>query len=120
MAGISLGGLITVYAACTYPHIFTRVAGLSTAFYANQEKIEELVSSTNFAKIERFYLDCGSKEAGDNIEISENFLQSNEVIAEILKDKVENFRFEVIKNAEHNYGDFKKRISDVLKFLLDD
>ncbi|OZM56963.1 esterase [Lottiidibacillus patelloidae] len=121
MVGISLGGLISVYAACTYPNIFTRIAGISTAFYANQEKMEELVSSVNLANVERFYLDCGTTEAGEDAVISENFLQSNEKVVNLLMEKeVKNFRFEVITGAKHHYDDFKKRIPDVLQYLLGD
>ncbi|WP_176167330.1 alpha/beta hydrolase [Mesobacillus jeotgali] len=55
MAGISLGSLITVYAACTYPQIFKRIAGLSSGFYRNQEEIEKLVESADLSQIEKLY-----------------------------------------------------------------
>ncbi|WP_197206661.1 alpha/beta hydrolase-fold protein [Cytobacillus firmus] len=83
MAGISLGGLLSVYAGCKYPDVFKRIAGMSSAFYRNQEEIEKLAGSTPSS--EKIYLDCGTAEAGENSKISELFLESNKAVYEKLK-----------------------------------
>ncbi|HYK72080.1 MAG TPA: alpha/beta hydrolase-fold protein [Pseudoneobacillus sp.] len=117
MAGISLGGLISTYAACHYPHLFKRVAILSSAFYRNQEDIENLLKKADLSLIEKFYMDCGTKEAGGNENLSKQFYESNQAIYEILKDKVENTKFEMDHGAEHGYGFFKKRFPEILSFI---
>ncbi|WP_407269807.1 alpha/beta hydrolase [Radiobacillus sp. PE A8.2] len=74
MAGISLGALISTYAMCCYPQIFKRIAAISAAYYRNQEEIERLLRSSDLSKVERFYLDCGTRESGANDVISTAFL----------------------------------------------
>ena len=54
IAGVSLGGLISTYAACRYPHIFTKVATISSAFWRNKEEIEKLLKHTDLSLIENF------------------------------------------------------------------
>jgi predicted alpha/beta superfamily hydrolase len=118
MAGISLGGLISTYAACRYPNIFTRVAAISPAYFRNQEEIEKLIRNSDLSSIERFYLDCGTNEAGDEKRLSEGFLASNEAVYEILKNKIIDTRLEVLNSAEHHYSDFRKRVPEIFSFLF--
>ncbi|SMQ77506.1 Predicted hydrolase of the alpha/beta superfamily [Bacillus sp. OV166] len=118
MAGISLGGLISTFAACRYPHIFTRVAAVSSAFYRNQEELEKLLKSSDLSSIEDFYLDCGTKEASGEALISKEFVASNNSIYEILREKISNVKFEIINDAEHNYFFFRERFPKILSFLV--
>jgi predicted alpha/beta superfamily hydrolase len=118
MAGISLGALIAAYAACTYPTIFKRVAGISSAFYRNQEEIERLMEKTDLSLLERIYFDCGTAEAGENDEISKLFLQSNQAIFDIIIQNEVKAELKVIEGAHHNYEAFKKRIPQVISYLM--
>ncbi|MDN4593015.1 alpha/beta hydrolase [Polycladomyces subterraneus] len=118
MAGVSLGGLISTFAACRYPEIFTKVAGISSAFYRNQEEIENLLRASDISAIELFYLDCGTEEAGEEHAISKEFVASNKAIYEILKSKVSNTKFQVVVGAEHNYKAFRKRVPKMFSFLF--
>lgn len=117
MAGISLGGLISTCAACCYPHIFKNVVVLSSAFWRNQEEIEKLIQNSDLSPIESFYLDCGTREAREKDFISKEFLASNKAIYEILHEKITNTKFEVIKDSEHNYMFFRKRVPELFTFL---
>ncbi|OEH92563.1 alpha/beta hydrolase [Bacillus solimangrovi] len=118
MGGISLGGLISTYAMCRYPHIFTRVAAISSAYFRNQEEIEQLIRNTNLSTVDRFYLDCGTKELSHNEAVSREFVISNKAIYEMVKDKISVTHFETINNAEHSYAYFQKRIPSICSFLL--
>ncbi|MDQ0876018.1 putative alpha/beta superfamily hydrolase [Paenibacillus sp. V4I3] len=120
MAGISLGGLISTFAACCYPHIFTRVFIMSSAFYRNQEEIENLLRNSDLSSIEKFYLDCGTNEAGDDEMISKEFLASNKNIYHILEPKITHTQFEILEEAEHKYVHFKKRAPEIFSFLYHD
>ncbi|APH06894.1 alpha/beta hydrolase [Bacillus weihaiensis] len=117
IAGISLGGAISVYAAGLYPHIFPKVAGISTAFYRNQEKFEEFLKGTDLSGIEKLYLDCGTKEAKDNEGINAAFLESNQRMFSILKEKLVDYQFPIIDEGIHQYADFKKRIPAIFNYL---
>jgi predicted alpha/beta superfamily hydrolase len=117
IAGVSLGGLISTYAACRYPHIFTKVATLSSAFWRNQEEIEKLLKHTDLSLLEKFYMDGGTKE--NEVErISKGFLESNQAIYDILVTKIENAKFEIVKDAEHNYSSFRKRVPGMITYLF--
>jgi predicted alpha/beta superfamily hydrolase len=117
MSGISLGGLISIYAMCRYPHIFKHIAVLSSAFYRNQEEIMKLIEQTDLLLVESVYLDCGSKEAGADTKVSQKFLASNQMVYELLKEKIPNIQFEIIDDAEHNYSYFKERVPSIFRFL---
>ncbi len=119
MAGVSLGGLISTYAACRYPEIFSKVAVLSSAFWRNQEEMEQLIKKSSLSGIEQFYLDCGTSETNDEW-INRKFFESNQSIYELLGRKIENTRFEVVEGAEHHYSFFRKRVPDMMTFLFPD
>ncbi len=118
MGGVSLGGLISTFAACRYPNIFTKVAGVSSAFYRNQEEIENLLRQSDLSSIEQFFLDCGTKEAGEEDSISTAFVNSNEAVYEILRNKVSNTKFQVVPGAKHSYEDFRKRVPEIFSFFF--
>ena len=117
MAGISLGGLISIYAMCRYPNVFRNIAVLSSAFYRNQEEIEKLILASDLSLIERVYVDCGTKEAGDEEIINKEFSASNKAIYDLLKEKTSNVKFKTIIDAEHNYLSFRERVPELLAFL---
>jgi predicted alpha/beta superfamily hydrolase len=120
MAGISLGGQLATYAACKYPHIFKRIAAISPGFYRNQEDIENLLKESDLSAIEKFYMDIGTKELGDDEKMTQVFLDLTDRVYEILKDKVENLHFQLIEKGQHNYTSFKKRVPDFLSYLFSD
>ncbi|MGE6486798.1 alpha/beta hydrolase [Paenisporosarcina sp. NPDC076898] len=119
IAGISLGGLISTYAAARYSHVFTKVATISSACWRNQEEIEKLLRKTDLSSIEKFYMDCGTKEAHENERISKGFLDSNQRIYEILKVKTPNVKFDILDDEEHSYSFFRKRVPGVIKYLFE-
>jgi predicted alpha/beta superfamily hydrolase len=118
MAGISLGGLITIFAMCRYPQIFKNITVLSSAFYRNQEEIEKLIKDTDLSLIERIYLDCGDKESGNEEFINKEVLASNKAVYDILKEKVTSIEFTIINDAEHYYSFFRERVPKLFSFLI--
>lgn len=120
MAGISLGGLISTYAACRYPQIFKRIAAISPGYYRNQEELEVFVRNSDLTGVERFYIDFGTHEISDDKELNNQFTEMIQSIYEILSSKIDNTRYQTIQNGEHNYSSFKKRIGEVLSYLYSD
>lgn len=120
MAGISMGGLITLYAACIYPKVFKDLFVFSGAFYANQEKIEDLLEATDLSAIRTLYMDCGTDEAGSGTFISKEFLASNHAIYEVAKRKLPTAEFKVLEGEEHNYRAFQKRVPQLFSFLTNE
>ncbi|MFC3212514.1 alpha/beta hydrolase-fold protein [Planomicrobium okeanokoites] len=117
MAGISMGGQISLYIACKYPHVFKDLIILSSAFYANQEEMENLLESADLTGIDSFYMDCGTEEAGTGSFISTEFLASNKSIQEIVQRKIPHASFQVLEGNEHHYRFFQNRVPALFTFL---
>ncbi|OIU72039.1 alpha/beta hydrolase [Rossellomorea aquimaris] len=116
MAGISMGGLISTYAVCVYPHVFKRAASISSAYWFNQKEIEELIQVSDLSKVERFYLDIGTKENTESIN-DLTYINSNRRIYHLLKEKVQDCRFEIVEGAVHNELAWIERVPQIFGFL---
>ncbi|QOY35464.1 alpha/beta hydrolase [Anaerobacillus isosaccharinicus] len=117
MAGSSMGGLISTYAACTYPHVFRKIASVSSAYWFNQAEIEDLIKQSDLSAIEKFYLDIGTHEVTEHIDCK-RYVESSEAVYSILKEKVKNCRFEIIDEAVHNEAAWKKRVPTIFSYLF--
>ncbi len=120
MAGISLGGLISTYAICRYPHIFKRIAAISPAYYRNQEEMEKFVRNSDLSGAEKFYMDFGTNEIADDTKLNSEFTDMIQSIYKILDSKIADTRYQTIENGEHNYTSFRKRFPTVLSYLYSD
>ncbi|WP_215143224.1 alpha/beta hydrolase [Exiguobacterium qingdaonense] len=121
MMGSSMGGLISTYAACVYPTVFKRVAALSSAFWFNQTELERFIQANDLNGIERLYLDVGTKEVEEPTKTgptSELYIESSERVYELLKEKVEQTRFEIIEDGLHNELAWRERFPMVVSYLF--
>lgn len=116
MAGSSMGGLISTYAACKYPGIFKRVASVSSAYWFAQEEIEALIRESDLSTIQKFYLDVGTNESSGSID-SERYIDSSESVFALLKEKVRDVQFVVAEGAVHNELAWRERVPDILSYL---
>jgi predicted alpha/beta superfamily hydrolase len=116
MAGSSMGGLISTYAACTYPEVFKRIASLSSAYWFNQEEIEQLIKESDLRSIEKFYLDIGTDESSGTID-SKRYIESSESIYTLLKEKVNDVKFVIAEGAVHNELAWRERIPAIFDYL---
>ncbi|MRX52418.1 alpha/beta hydrolase [Bacillus idriensis] len=116
MAGSSMGGLISTYAACKYPHIFKKIASLSSAYWFNQHEIETLIKDSDLSAIKKFYMDVGTKEITASIH-HQDYIDSSDDVYAILKGKIGDCRYEVIEDAEHNEVAWRKRVPEIFTYL---
>ncbi len=63
VAGSSLGGLISVYAALKYPRVFGLVGAFSPAFWVCNDSLRAFAKTHPAARTTRFYFVCGPKES---------------------------------------------------------
>ena len=63
VAGSSLGGLISVYAALKYPNVFGAVGAFSPAFWVCNDSLRAFAKTHPAARSARFYFVCGPKES---------------------------------------------------------
>ncbi|MEO3406272.1 alpha/beta hydrolase-fold protein [Mucilaginibacter sp. CAU 1740] len=97
IAGSSMGGLISMYAAVKYPNVFGNAGVFSPAFWIAPD-IYKLVQDTSFGKSSRFYLVCGDAE-------SDTMVADMQKMADIVKAKgvkLQNAPVVIIKGASHN------------------
>lgn len=116
MAGSSMGGLISTYAAGAYPTIFKRIAAVSSSYWFNQNEIEKFLDEVDLSGIEKFYLDIGTKET-NNEEDNLSSIKSNKTIYNILRNKVSDCKFDIVEDAVHNEKAWRERLPNILSFL---
>ena len=63
VAGSSLGGLISVYAALKYPRVFGEVGAFSPAFWVCDDSLRAFAKTHPAARTARFYFVCGPQES---------------------------------------------------------
>ena len=63
VAGSSLGGLISVYAALKYPRVFGQVGAFSPAFWVCNDSLKAFAKTHPAAPTARFYFVCGPQES---------------------------------------------------------
>jgi len=118
MAGSSMGGLISTYAGCRYPHIYKRIGSLSSAYWINQNEIEAYIKESDLKGMERFYLDIGTKEDTSFIN-HQIYIDSSQAVYDLLKEKVKHVRFDTIEDAVHNEAAWRARLPEFLGYLYD-
>jgi predicted alpha/beta superfamily hydrolase len=117
MAGSSMGGLISTYAACRYPHIYSRIASLSSAFWFNQEEIESFIDESDLSAVEKFYMDIGTDEDTSKVDAG-HYIRSSEKVYEKLKEKGIEVRFKAAEGGKHHESAWRERIPDIIDYLL--
>lgn len=117
MLGSSMGGVISLEAAYLYSNLIGHVGGLSNAFYASMPELENLIKSKPLT-LEHLYLDTGDQELG--LEKQLIYIESNQKIAELIKQEnpTLKFKFELVKDGQHNEVAWRSRLPYILKFLF--
>jgi alpha-glucosidase len=97
IAGSSMGGLISMYAALKYPRVFGNAGIFSPAFWIAPQ-IYDVAKQKTISHKTRFYFVCGDAE-------SEDMVADMQKMASIIKNngaKPENAPVTIIKGASHN------------------
>jgi hypothetical protein len=81
-----------------------------------KKEIEELIQVSDLSKVERFYLDIGTKENTESIN-DLTYINSNRRIYHLLKEKVQDCRFEIVEGAVHNELAWIERVPQIFGFL---
>lgn len=119
IVGSSMGGVISAYAALAYPEVFHKCAALSTAFWFYLEEFEELIASHDYHMLEGFYFDLGEFEGCGDDKIDEWYIESNNYIYSLLKDKVDNLAYHYFAGAHHNEAAWRERLPLFMNFLYE-
>lgn len=113
IAGSSMGGLISLYAAVKYPRVFGNAGIFSPAFWIAPQ-LYDLVKQAEFYKNTRFYFVCGDAE-------SDSMVADMQKMADLLKAKgikPQNTPVVVVKGASHNEKQWNGDWPGFYKWLL--
>lgn len=110
MVGSSMGGIITAYAALKYPEVFKKCAALSTAFWFYMDEFEQLIQETDVSKLGKFYFDLGGNEGNGDEYINQLYIESNEYIESLLRQKDAKFEVAFYPEAFHHEEQWRKRV----------
>lgn len=114
VAGSSLGGLISVYAALKYPGIFGRVGVFSPAFWVCNDSLRAYARQHPAASTARFYFVCGPRE-------SETMLPLMKQWREVLRAggvPAANLAFRTPADGEHREWFWRREFPAAYRFLF--
>ena len=123
MIGSSMGGIISIYAICEYPNVFSGVACLSTAWLSQIEPCYE-VPTAAFEYLKKnlpspfghkIYMDYGTGEGDKTYAATQYFV---DVIAKGNGYNEGNYLSKIFEKAEHNEVAWSARLNVPLEFLL--
>jgi len=114
IAGSSMGGLISMYAAVKYPKVFG-VAGIFSPSFWIAKQIYPLVSHTGKVTKQRFYFACGDMESEK--EVAE-VLQMDSILVAKGYSRIQVPRPLVLKGAKHNEKQWRDEFPDFYRWLM--
>ena len=116
IAGSSMGGLMSLYAAVEYNHVFSRAAALSPSLWVSPSKLRELIRSRTLSEPTRIWLDLGTGEIDPKRRALSGMFEAAKLLSQAGADVSAN----VIPGAVHNEAAWEKRIPDFMKYLAHD
>jgi predicted alpha/beta superfamily hydrolase len=115
IAGSSMGGLITVYAAVAYNDVFSRAAALSPCFFLLPREVAALIKEkAPLAQPTRIYMDYGSAEW--NGKCKEHWAEMFRTAARLSRAGAHTAA-RVVPGAVHNEAAWEKRIPVFMDYL---
>jgi metallo-beta-lactamase class B len=114
IAGSSLGGLISVYAALKYPKVFGEIGVFSPAFWVCNDSLKAFAKTHPAAPTARFYFVCGPRESKTMLPLMTQWrdkLRAEGVPAA-------NLSFHAPADGEHREWFWRREVSAAYRFLF--
>jgi len=106
IAGSSMGGLIAMYAVCTYNHVFQRAACLSPSLWVSPGRVLEMVARAHIRRDTTIYMDYGALEIFNHAANEEAMIST----AHLLLTKRVNLAMRVVPDGTHSEASWEKQI----------
>ncbi len=106
IAGSSMGGLMALYGACTYNHIFQRAACLSPSLWVAPGKVLEMVARAHIRRDTCIYMDYGSEEIFNHAANGEALISTSH----LLLTKRVNLALRVVPGGSHCEASWERQI----------
>lgn len=122
IGGSSLGGLIALYAALRYPHVFGRAAALSLSAWWDQEAIVELARGVELPSRPKLWIDIGLRERRPGEASDEAVVGPCRRLVEALRQRGyrdgQDLRYVEVPDGRHHESAWAARVPDVLAYLF--
>lgn len=106
IAGSSMGGLMTLYAATAYNHTFQRAACLSPSLWLAPGKVLEMVARAHIRRDTTIYMDYGENEMFNHTASQESVIAT----AHLLMTKRVNLALRIVPGGTHCEASWEKQI----------
>ena len=106
ICGSSMGGLMALYGATEYNHIFQRAACLSPSVWVDPGKVLSMVARADIKTDTTIYMDYGSREIFNHHSTAEALMST----AQMLLTKRVNLAFRIVPGGTHSESSWEKQI----------
>lgn len=106
IAGSSMGGLMALYGATTYNHIFQRAACLSPSLWVAPGKVLEMVARAHIRRDTCIYMDYGSEEIFNHVANAEALISTSH----LLLTKRVNLALRIVPGGNHSEASWERQI----------
>ena len=113
LCGSSMGGLMALYGACSYSHIFQRVACLSPSLWVDPAQVLQMIAKGNIRQDARIYMDYGSKELSNHAASAGALLS----VTHLLMTKQVPITLRIVPGGEHCEASWEKQIPVFMECL---
>ena len=113
IAGSSMGGLMSLYAACAFNDVFSRAACLSPSLWVDANRAMQMIAKANLRKDTCIYMDYGSEEM-DNHFASAGALMA---ASNLLLAKQVHLTMRIVPGGNHSEASWEKQIPIFMECL---
>ena len=113
IAGSSMGGLMALYGATVYNHVFQRAACLSPSLWTGPRKLTKLITEAEVGRDTVIYMDYGSEEVNNHPATAKALLDMNR----LLLSKPVNLAFRIVPGGSHSEASWEKQIPIFMECL---
>ena len=106
ICGSSMGGLMALYGATEYNHVFQRGACLSPSLWVDPGKVLSMVARADIKNDTTIYMDYGSCEIFNHHSTAEALMST----AQMLLTKRVNLAFRIVPGGNHSEASWEKQI----------
>lgn len=106
ICGSSMGGLMALYGACAYNHVFQRAACLSPSLWVSPGKVLEMIARAHIRRDTCIYMDYGSEEMFNHAANAEALISTSH----LLLTKRVNLALRVVPGGDHSEASWERQI----------
>lgn len=106
ICGSSMGGLMALYGATAYNHVFQRAACLSPSLWVSPGKVIEMAAKADIRNDTCIYMDYGSEEIFNHAANAEALIS----MAHLLLTKRVNLAFRIVPGGTHSEASWEQQI----------